>query len=69
MDDKINFNKKQYSLYKTDEDHQHFIKRRFHNASNIEEFHSDLASFDFGSKELVRPSWDTYFMKFAELAA
>jgi hypothetical protein len=69
LDDKINFNKKQYSLYKTDEEHQHFIKRRFHNAGTIAEFHSDLASFDFSSKELVRPSWDTYFMKFAELAA
>jgi deoxycytidylate deaminase len=33
------------------------------------DFYDELDNFNFGSKELVRPSWDTYFMKFAELAA
>jgi len=28
-----------------------------------------LDEFKFDNKDLVRPSWDTYFMKFAELAA
>jgi dCMP deaminase len=28
-----------------------------------------LVKFDFGNNENVRPKWDTYFMRFAELAA
>lgn len=65
----INFNTEEYSMYKADEKHQHLIKRRFHNASTYEEFHQTLDGFKFDDKELVRPSWDTYFMKLAELAA
>ena len=56
-------------MYKTDEKHQHFIKRRFHNAGEIQDFYTTLDEFKFDNKDLVRPSWDTYFMKLAELAA
>jgi dCMP deaminase len=50
-------------------DEKHLIKRRFHNAGEIKDFHLSLDDFDFSSKEVVRPGWDTYFMKFADLAA
>ncbi|CDW72449.1 deoxycytidylate deaminase [Stylonychia lemnae] len=69
LDDNINFNKEEYSMYKTDEEHQHFIRRRFHNSGDILDFYRTLDEFKFDNKDLVRPSWDTYFMKFAELAA
>lgn len=45
------------------------IRRRFHNCGSLEDFFLSLMKFDFLDKELVRPSWDTYFMKLAELAA
>ena len=42
---------------------------KFHNSETIAAFHTILNRYKFNSSELVRPSWDTYFMKFAELAA
>ena len=35
----------------------------------MEEYYETLGLFDFSDKDLVRPTWDTYFMKLAELAA
>ena len=46
------------------------VKRTFYNRfSTIEEFHKELSLYKFDDKELVRPSFDTYFMRLAELAA
>lgn len=46
------------------------IRRRFLNATNsILDFHQTLRDFQFNNKELVRPSFDTYFLRLAELAA
>ena len=65
----INFNKKEYSLYKNDFKHYNLIKQRFTNSEDRDEFFSELDSFNFADKDLIRPCWDTYFMKLAELAA
>ena len=46
------------------------IKRRFYNRySSKTEFFKELDSFKFDNSELVRPKFDTYFMKLTELAA
>jgi len=46
------------------------IRRRFHNnTTEKHSFHADLRNFKFSDKELVRPTFDTYFMRMAELAA
>lgn len=46
------------------------IKRRFYNrGKSIEEFYQELDQFKFNNKELVRPTFDTYFIRLAELAA
>jgi dCMP deaminase len=46
------------------------IRRRFHNATdNMLDFHNSLRDFQFNNKELVRPSFDTYFLRLAELSA
>ena len=45
------------------------IKRTFHNSASLDDFQVELDEFDFSNKELVRPQWDTYFMRLAELAA
>ncbi len=65
----INFNKQEYCLYKNDEEHIVHVKRRFHNSKTLDDFYEILSKENFSDKELVRPSWDTYFMKLAELAA
>ena len=47
-----------------------YIKRKFFNRGrDIKEFYKELDLFNFADKELVRPSFDTYFMRMAELAA
>lgn len=70
LDDKIKFNSEEFQLYLCDPEHQQMIRRRFHNENNsILEFHKTLREFQFNSKELVRPSFDTYFQRLAELAA
>ena len=46
------------------------IKRRFYNREQgLENFFKELSIFEFNNKELVRPTFDTYFMRLAELAA
>lgn len=68
LDDDISFNKSEYALYKSDES-QTPIKRRFLNSGTLDEFHASLSSYQFDNKEMVRPSWDTYFMKLADVVA
>jgi len=69
-DDKIKFNSEEFSLFITSEEKQHHIKRRFHNKTDdIVEFYDQLKNFSFRDPQLVRPSWDTYFMRLAEIAA
>ena len=70
LDDKIQFNTDEYSLYKTVSERQQVISRRFHNKTdNIFDFTKELKGFQFNNKELIRPNWDTYFMRLAEVAA
>ena len=70
LDDKIKYESDQASLFNTISDQAHLIKKRFLNFSdNMLEFHQDLSKYDFNNKELVRPTFDTYFMRLAELAA
>ena len=70
LDDKIMYNSEDYALYKRHAKHQHFVHHTFVNKSDsILEFHSILRDFQFNNKELVRPKFDTYFMRLAELAA
>jgi dCMP deaminase len=46
------------------------IKRVFLNRGiSITDFFKELDEFKFDNKELVRPTFDTYFMRLAELAA
>lgn len=56
-------------MYRNNEKHIVHVKRRFHNSGTLEEFIESLGKFNFTDKELVRPGWDTYFMKLADLAA
>jgi len=54
----------------SDAKYQSLITRRFYNRFNTKgEFYNELNLFKFDNKELVRPSFDTYFMRLAELAA
>ena len=70
MDDKIKFNTEEFSLFVTSEERQHCIKRRFHNKTDdIPEFHEQLRKHQFNNEQLVRPSFDTYFMRLADIAA
>lgn len=48
LDDKIRFNTEEYSLYSSNPEHQHLIRRRFHNRNNnILDFHTSLRDFNF----------------------
>ena len=70
MDDKIKFNTEEFSLFVTSEEKKHCIRRRFHNKTdNITQFRDQLDTYDFKNPELVRPSFDTYFMRLAWIAA
>jgi len=35
----------------------------------IEDFHAELSGYNFINKELTRPTFDTYFMRLAELVS
>jgi len=53
-----------------DANHSQLIKRRFYNRHpTIAQFYKELGEFKFDNKELVRPTFDLYFMRLAELAA
>ena len=70
VDEKIRYNKEETGLNNTLAEQNHLIKRRFYNTSdNMLEFRQQLSKFDFRNKQLVRPTFDTYFMRLAELAA
>jgi alkyl hydroperoxide reductase subunit AhpC len=45
------------------------IKKKFYNGGSFTDFFKKLNKFNFTNKEIVRPSFDTYFMKLAWLAA
>jgi dCMP deaminase len=45
------------------------IKKSFQNSGSEDEFYAALDKFNFSDKELVRPGWDTYFLRLAEQAA
>jgi dCMP deaminase len=45
------------------------IKHRFINKSTISDFYNKLDDFNFLDTNLVRPSFDLYFMRLAWLAA
>lgn len=46
------------------------IKRKFYNREEtIKGFYKELSLFSFTNTQLVRPTFDTYFMRLAELAA
>lgn len=50
--------------------YQTLIKRKFYNRfSTKQEFYKELDTFNFANTQLVRPHFDTYFMKLTELAA
>lgn len=51
------------------EDNNSLIKRTFFNNSTLEAFHEKLKTFNFKNPNLVRPDFDTYFLRLAELAA
>ena len=70
LDDKIKFNSDEYSLHNILAEQNHLIKRRFYNKTDdLLEFRQSLSKFDFKNPQLVRPSFDTYFMRLAELAS
>lgn len=53
-----------------DAKYQTLIRHRFYNRTkNIDDFYKELKLYQFDNMELVRPSFDTYFMRLAELAA
>ena len=50
----------------------HTYKHAFtvtNNHTSVHEFDKDLGLYDFGNNELLRPKWDTYFMKIAHITA
>ncbi len=66
----IRFNSTNFSSVSTTATYQQLIRRRFFNRfDNLDQFHQELDQYNFDNKELVRPSFDTYFMRLAELAA
>lgn len=70
LDDKIKFNTDEYSLYQSVSEQSHLVRRRFYNKTeDILDFHTALSKFDFKDSQLVRPTFDTYFMRLAELSA
>ena len=70
LDDKIRYNTEEYSLHNILAEQNHLIKRRFYNTSDdMLEFRKTLGKFNFRNPQLVRPSFDTYFMRMAELAS
>ena len=70
LDDKLKYNTDEYSLYNIVGEQQHLIKRRFYNKTDdLLEFRQELSKFDFKNSQLVRPHFDTYFMRLAELAS
>ena len=70
LDDKIKFNTDEYSLYNTLSEQRHLVKRRFDNKTeDILDFQNTLSKFDFRNPQIVRPTFDTYFMRLAELAS
>lgn len=70
LDDKIKFNDDEFSVHTGAADQQTFIKKRFQNKTeNLMDFHRCLRSHKFNDKQLVRPSFDTYFLRLAEVAA
>lgn len=70
LDDTIRYNADESSLYNTVNEQMHLIKRRFDNKTDdMLEFRQSLSKFDFKNPQLVRPSFDTYFMRMAELAS
>lgn len=70
LDDMIKFTPGHFQTYCSDAKHQAYIKRRFYNLhAQKSAFFQELDAFNFNNMELVRPTFDTYFMKLAELAA
>lgn len=70
LDDLIKFNNLEFQTYNMDAEYQQLIMRKFYNRFPTKEgFYKELATYNFTLKEMVRPSFDTYFMKMAELAA
>jgi dCMP deaminase len=70
FDDKIKFNSEEFSLFSTSSEKQNYVKRRFHNKTdNLIDFYQELRKFCFNDRQLVRPSFDTYFLRLAEVAA
>ena len=70
LDDKIKFNTDEYSLYNTLSEQQHLVRRRFDNKTqDVLDFQNTLSKFDFRNPQIVRPTFDTYFMRLAELAS
>jgi deoxycytidylate deaminase len=65
----INYNKGEFCRQLKKEDILTHIKKRFTNSGTKDEFNEELNQFNFKDQELVRPGWDTYFMRMAELAA
>ena len=54
----------------SDAKYQQLIKHRFYNRfPTITDFYKELSMYKFDNPELVRPTFDTYFMRLAELAA
>ena len=70
FDDKLRFTTEEFGLYSVDPEHQRMIKRRFHNSkTDLQSYYQELDKFDFQSKELIRPCFNTYFMRMADLCA
>ena len=71
FDDKIKFNSEEFQMFHTTKQRQlRAVRKAFHNKTeNILDFYHELRQFQFNNQELVRPSFDTYFLRLAEVAA
>lgn len=45
------------------------VTRRFVNKGDVDDLIGKILKYDFSSYKIIRPDWDTYFMKLAHVAA
>ena len=70
LDDKIRFNFDEFSMSNTVSEQQHLVRKKFFNKTDdMLEFRQELSKYEFKNSQLVRPSFDTYFMRLGELAS
>jgi dCMP deaminase len=62
VDDHISFSKAADRRLKV-------VKTFVNSEASVDAFKAQLQKFHFENKELVRPNWDTYFLRLAEVVA